>query len=77
LPMASRKMHCKHKFIAKIMFTDVAGFTRDGIGNFRNTHVWMDDNPHTTVASRHQHRFSINVWVRILDDHLSWTRCLT
>jgi hypothetical protein len=38
--------------------------------NFHNTHVWVDDSPHTTMASRRQHRFSINVWVGILGDQL-------
>jgi hypothetical protein len=28
----------------------------------------MDNNPHPTVASKHQQRFSINIWVEILDD---------
>jgi hypothetical protein len=58
------------RFVAKILFTDEAGFTRDAIVNFHNTHVWVDDNLHTTVASRHQHRFSINVCVGIVGDQL-------
>jgi hypothetical protein len=58
------------QFGAHILFTDEEGFTWDGIGKFHNTHVWVHDNPHTTVASRHQHRFSINVWVGILGDQL-------
>jgi hypothetical protein len=56
------------QFVGNIMFTDEAGFTRDGIVTSHNTHVWVDNNPHTTVTSRHQHRFSINVWVNILGD---------
>jgi hypothetical protein len=51
------------QFVANILFTDEVGFTKDSIVNFRNTNVWVDDNPHTTVASRHQHRFSVNVSV--------------
>jgi hypothetical protein len=45
--------------VTNIQFTDEVGFTRGGIVNFRNTHAWVDDNPYTTVASRHQHQFSI------------------
>lgn len=30
----------------------------------------MDDNPHTTMTSRRRHRFSVNVWVGILDGQL-------
>jgi hypothetical protein len=41
------------QFVANILFTDDAEFTRDGIVNFHSTHVWADDNPHTTVTSKH------------------------
>jgi hypothetical protein len=60
------------QFVANIIFNENAGFTRDGIVNFHNTHVWVDDNPHTIVTSRHQHRFSTSIWVGILDDQLLW-----
>jgi hypothetical protein len=40
------------QFVANILFTDVAGFTRDDILNFHNAHVWVDNNLHTTMASR-------------------------
>jgi hypothetical protein len=51
------------QFVANVLFTNEAGFTRDGIMHVHITHVWVDDNPHTTMASRHQHQFSINMWV--------------
>jgi hypothetical protein len=54
------------EFVANTLFTDEAGVTRGDIVNCHNTHIWMNDNPHTTLASRHQHRFSINIWVGIL-----------
>jgi hypothetical protein len=54
------------QFVANILFTDEAGFTRDGIVNSHNMHVWIDESPFITMASKHQHRFSINVWVVIL-----------
>jgi hypothetical protein len=43
------------QFVANILFTDEEGFTRDGIMNFHDTHLRVDENPHTTMASRHQH----------------------
>jgi hypothetical protein len=46
------------RFVANILFTDEVGFKRDSVVNFHNTHVWVDDNPHTTVASRNQLGFS-------------------
>ncbi|KAJ4436743.1 hypothetical protein ANN_16875 [Periplaneta americana] len=33
-------------------------------------HVWADENPHAVEETRHQHRFSINVWAVVLGDRL-------
>jgi hypothetical protein len=63
LPLASCKMLYKHRVYCKhpIYWWGV---------NFQNTHVWEDDNPYTTGASRHQRRYSINVCVGNLGDEL-------
>jgi hypothetical protein len=60
------------QFVVNVMFTDEAGFTRDCAVNFRRTHVWTDDNPDTTVTSKHQHRLFVNICVGILGDQLLW-----
>src|SRR5678816_2810305 len=52
--------------LAEILFTDEANFSRDAISNFHNNHIWADENPHAIVESRHQHQFSLNVWVGIV-----------
>ncbi|KAJ4426353.1 hypothetical protein ANN_27167 [Periplaneta americana] len=49
-------------FPALVLFTDEAQFTRDGITNFHNQHVWAYENPRATVPSHHQVRFSLNMW---------------
>jgi len=54
-----------------ILFTDDAQFNRDGINNTYNSHVWADENPHATVESNFQLRFSVNVWCAVLDDKLT------
>ena len=46
-----------------IMFTDEAQFNRDGVNNTHNFHVWADENPHATLESNFQQRFSVNVVV--------------
>lgn len=63
---------CAHDphFTAKVLFTDEAGFTRDGIVNFHNTHVWADANPYALEERRNQQRFCINVWAGIHGDRL-------
>lgn len=57
-------------FLPSLLFTDEAGFTRDGIFNFHNVHLWHEENPHAIIQSRHQHQFSINVWAGIIGDFL-------
>ena len=53
-----------------ILFTVEAQFNCDGVNNTHNSHVWADENPHATVKSNFQLRFSVNVWCAVLDDHL-------
>lgn len=58
-------------FVSMILFTDEAGFTKNGIVNLHNSHVWADGNPHAAVVSHHQHQFqSINIWAGIIGNFL-------
>ncbi|KAJ4443745.1 hypothetical protein ANN_05523 [Periplaneta americana] len=57
-------------FPALVLFTDEAQFTRDGITNFHNQHVWAYKNPRATVPPHHQVRFSLNMWAGIIGDRL-------
>ncbi|KAJ4440389.1 hypothetical protein ANN_08530 [Periplaneta americana] len=54
---------------ARVRFYE-AQFTRDGITNFHNQHVWAYENPRATVPSHHQVRFSLNMWAGIIGDRL-------
>jgi len=56
-----------NQLIPRILFTDKAMFTRDGIMNCRNSHSWALENPDETHL---QHRFSV-IWCRITDDQLT------
>jgi len=51
-----------------IMFTDEAQFNRDDVNNTHNSHVWVDENPHATVESNFQQRFSFRVWCADLEE---------
>jgi hypothetical protein len=57
-------------FPSLILFTDEASFTRNGIINFHNLHIWQDENPHAVIRSRYQQQFSINVWGGIIGDFI-------
>lgn len=57
-------------FVSKILATDEACFTRNGVVNFHNLHSWCDENPHNVRRNNFQHRFAINVWCGIVGDHV-------
>lgn len=64
------RLHEDRQFLNKILWSDEAGFSREGIFNVHNEHVWSDENPHATKIKGYQNKFSVNVWAGILDDHL-------
>lgn len=57
-------------FTRHVFVTDEATFTRSGVNNFRNTHVWATENPHAVRRTHFQQRFSLNVWAGILNGKL-------
>lgn len=57
-------------FTLKVIFSDEAIFTRDGIHNIHNCHYWAEENPHAAVRSHFQHRFSLNVWAGMVNGSL-------
>lgn len=65
-----QEVNNNRNFNKTILFTDEAGFRRDGIVNYHNTHVWSDENPHAFVQCRHQEQFSLNVWMGIVGNNL-------
>ncbi|CAH1957620.1 unnamed protein product [Acanthoscelides obtectus] len=59
-------------FLRYVLWTDEASFTRDGIFNSRNGHVWDKENPCAIFPRKHQQPSSVNVWAGIVDDYLIW-----
>lgn len=57
-------------FISLVLWSDESCFTRDGITNFHNEHVWSLQNPHAIRPRRFQRRFSVNVWGGIFNNTL-------
>ena len=49
---------------------DEVSFTREGIFNTHNEHVWAVSNPHLTASRKYQEKFSVNLWAGIFSDHL-------
>lgn len=57
-------------FLQSILYTDEAGFGRNGVINCHNFHVWSDQNPHSTIQTSHQRKFSVNVWAGMIGSYL-------
>lgn len=60
----------RENFAWRTLFTDEAQFTRDGINNLHNEHVYAHENPRAIVRSHHQQRFDLNVWGGIFGNQL-------
>jgi transposase len=52
-------------FLADVVWTDEACFSRNGMCNRQHTHYWALENPRCFTDVRHQVRFGINVWCAI------------
>jgi len=64
------RLYSNRQLLPLIPFTDEAAFTLNGTNNTRNSHRWSQNNPHGTLETKFQHRFSINVWCGMIDDML-------
>ena len=57
-------------FPQSVLFSNESCFTREGLFNSHNNHVWSDDNPHAKFLRSYQNRFSLNVWGGIVGESL-------
>ena len=57
-------------FISNILWTDESYFSRDGVFNMHNNHVWAAENPHAIRPRGHQHRLGVNLWAGIVNTHV-------
>lgn len=65
-----QRCNLQRRFEEFILFTDKACFTRDGVFNSRNNHLWCDENPNAKLIRAHQRRFSVNVWAGIVGEYV-------
>lgn len=64
------RMESDPDFSTRILWTDEASFTRSGIANIHNDHVWSHLNPHVSSKSSYQHQWRLNVWAGIINDQV-------
>lgn len=65
-----QQLNRNEDFTKIILATDESTFTRNGIFNFHNNHVWAVENQHAVRRSNFQHRFSLNVWAGVVNGML-------
>lgn len=66
------KIQEDENFKKKVIWTDEAKFSREGIFNTRANHFWGDENPHLTKEQNFQVKFSFNVFALIKDNTLAY-----
>ncbi|KYN05955.1 hypothetical protein ALC62_03107 [Cyphomyrmex costatus] len=57
-------------FPDRILWTDEATFTPNGVFNSRNNLFWAEENPHIIRQGGFQYRWSINVWAGVVADRI-------
>lgn len=57
-------------FAANVIWTDESTFTRNGMWNRRNSHIWAHSNPFALQQTGHQTRWSVNVWAGIFKNRV-------
>lgn len=57
-------------FVNRVIWTDEATFTRCGISNIHNEHVWAHVNPRVSRQGNFQHQWRLNVWAGIYNGHV-------
>lgn len=57
-------------FLSRILWTDECTFTPNGMFNSKNYHDWEGENPFNVRQTKHQYRWSINVWAGIIGNQL-------
>ncbi|CAH1998540.1 unnamed protein product [Acanthoscelides obtectus] len=58
------------EFLSNVLWSDESCFTRRGVVNFHNQHMWSHENPHAVRERNFQHEFSVNVWIGIYRNRL-------
>lgn len=53
-----------------VLWTDESTFTNNGLFNRWNFRTWASENPRLSFSTRHQVRFSVNVWCGLIGNQL-------
>ncbi|EZA46566.1 hypothetical protein X777_08598, partial [Ooceraea biroi] len=62
-------------FPDRILFTDEATFTTNGVFNSRNFLYRAEENPHVVRVCGFQYRWTINVWAGVIGNRIVSNKC--
>jgi len=65
-----RKVDEDPEFPSRVIFSDESLFTREGIINSHNMHMWSDENRRVTRLRNFQVRWKMNVWAGIMGTNI-------
>lgn len=57
-------------FLSRVLFTDEAVFTTNGVVSAQNSRYWSTENPYWIINCKSQYSQKVNVWCGILGDRL-------
>lgn len=58
------------EFLKRIMYTDEATFTTNGVVSSQNIRLWSEDNPHWVIECKRQYSSKVNVFCGILNEKI-------
>lgn len=74
----NNRFHADPGLVDRILWSDECTFTVNGMFNNKNFVYWTDENPFNVRATKHQYRWSLNIWCGIVGDGLvNSDRCFT
>lgn len=53
-----------------VLLANEASFTKRGVYNFHNEHVYKDENPHAIIINHFQHEIKIIVWAERIGNNI-------
>lgn len=65
-----RRVNEDQDFPSRVIFSDESLFTREGIFNSHNMHMWSDENPRITRLRNFQVRWKLNIWAGIMGTNI-------
>lgn len=64
------KIQEEPNFLERIIWTDESKFTKEGVINRHNSHIWADENPFKIRTTNSQYKFCFNVFALLMTNRV-------